>query len=363
MALDSPSKLLLVGPDHDRLVNLRSLLESSGLQVFLAHSAPSARDLLREYEFAATLVDETAMNEDDVRNAEEILTDKSTRKVPVIRLARSVSRHNLEQLLSPLVPVGELLFVNHKTEESIEEIRRSNKALQEYCWAVSHDLTEPLRGIQLYSQMLDQTLTVKMNEKERDAFARLCRNAQNMKILLDSLLQYVRASESSEIVSSRVDCNRVMETVVSLLQQTITESGGKVLWEELPVIEANEMLLTHILQNLVSNALKYRSDESPDVRITCELRRGGYLFAVRDNGIGIKAEYLEYVFKPLKRLNKHDSEGAGLGLALCRNAVQRLGGRIWADSDGKKGSVFYFTVAQASAKPIATPHIERAKTG
>lgn len=362
MSSPSPTKLLLVGPDHDRLVTVRSLLEPARLQVFVAHSASAARDLLREYDFAATLVDVTAMNEDDVRITEETLSKKSVQRVPVIRLDRSVSRQNLEQALSPILPLEGLLFAG-RADPTLEELRRSNKALQEYCWAVSHDLAEPLRAIQIYSQLLGQTLPVKMDDRESDSFAKLCKNAQNMKTLLDSLLQYVRAGESKEIDTGRVDCNCVMANVVSLLQQPIAESGGKITWEELPVIQASEMLMTHIFQNLVGNALKYKSAEPAVVHITCELRRSGYLFAVADNGIGIKSEYLEYVFKPLKRLNKRDSDGSGLGLALCRNAVERLGGRIWAESDGKAGSVFYFTIAQERSRHSVSPQMGRAQAG
>jgi light-regulated signal transduction histidine kinase (bacteriophytochrome) len=298
-----------------------SLLKSLGHQVYVAKSVMDALSLLQIRDFAAAIIDQRDTRENAIQAAEEI---------------RAASRDTRVVFFEPFAGA-----------EEIEQVHRSNDALREFCWALSHDLAQPIRGILLLSHYL-QSASSKLDEKERRSLEFLTRSAEEMRELVESLLEYVRCDIDASEDLQPVNLNRVMQKVAARLQYVVNENGGAIEWDTLPTVFSSEVLVTRVLQNLVGNALKYRSTEPPKVAVRCESEGDCEIVSVQDNGIGIGADYLEYIFEPLKRLNRKDSAGAGLGLALCRSAVRRLGGRIWAESDGSSGSTFRFTVPRRS---------------
>jgi PAS domain S-box-containing protein len=238
--------------------------------------------------------------------------------------------------------------INVELEKRVAErtldLTRSNEALRQFAWAASHDLQEPIRMVLSYTQWIAKSATSRLEASEAKMLQFVQDNATRMGTLLDALRQYIYISESGDQEIERVDCNAVVRTALSNLQGAIDEAGAGVECEPLPVIDSVEVLLLQLFQNLIGNAVKYRSSEPPQVRIFAELQDGAWVFSVKDNGIGIEPHSLEYIFGVFKRLHGKKYSGTGIGLAICKAAVDRLGGRIWAESQPGAGSNFYFAL-------------------
>ncbi len=233
--------------------------------------------------------------------------------------------------------------------KSNEALRQSNDDLNQFAYAASHDLQEPLRMVALYSEMLGKRYAGKL-DSEADQFIQfITSGAHRMEMLLKDLLAYSQAG-SSEGPTQPVDCTLVLEQVLFNLKTAIAENEAKITWEGLPVVEAHEFRLMQLFQNLVGNAIKYRRAEPPRIHISAEARESDWLFTVEDNGIGIRPEYAQQVFGIFKRLHGHTYPGTGIGLAICQRIVERYGGRIWVESTPEVGSKFCFTLPPAAVK-------------
>jgi len=166
-----------------------------------------------------------------------------------------------------------------------------------------------------------------------------------MELLVSDLLAYCQAAKKSDSPLESVSIDEVIETVKKNLATIIEESGAEILTSGLPVVRGNSVPLVHLFQNLVSNALKYRSDRKPVVKITATEEPGYWSFAVEDNGIGIAKEFQAQIFGIFKRLHdRTEYPGTGIGLAICQKIVERQGGRIWVESEPGRGSTFFFTL-------------------
>ena len=236
--------------------------------------------------------------------------------------------------------------INQELEKRVAErtieLTRSNEALRQFAWAASHDLQEPIRTVLSYSQWLSQSVTDELDEKQTIMLRFIEQHASRMHQLAGGLQQYIVASEAGKQAWTTVDCNAVLKTVLSTLQENIKESGAVIECDHLPVILSIEVLMVQLFKNLISNGIKYRSSETPRIHISSSRGEDGWVFSVRDNGLGIEPKYFEYIFGVFKRLHAVDHSGTGIGLAICKAAVERLGGRIWLESTPGSGSVFYF---------------------
>lgn len=248
--------------------------------------------------------------------------------------------------------------LERRVAERTADLSYSNEALRQFAWAASHDLQEPIRTVLSYSQWLNASGPTAAPEDRQRMLATIQEHAMRLHQLLGGLRQYIHVSELGatelrEASRTAVDCNAVMGQVTANLQGLIEESGASVEWNTLPSIFGIEILLIQLFQNLVSNAIKFRSADPPVVRISAETSGTNWIFSVRDNGIGIDPKYSEYVFGVFRRLNR--SGGAGMGLAICRAVIERLGGRIWVESAPGGGSVFCFSVPDRSGPREETP--------
>ncbi len=233
--------------------------------------------------------------------------------------------------------------------KSNEALRQSNDDLNQFAYAASHDLQEPLRMVALYSEMLGKRYAGKL-DREADQFIQfITSGAHRMEMLLKDLLAYSQAG-SSEGPTESVDVNVVIEQVLFNLKAAIAENQAQITWDGLPVVEAHEIRLMQLFQNLVGNAIKYRRQEAPQIHISAEERESDWLFTVQDNGIGIRPEYAQQVFGIFKRLHGHTYPGTGIGLAICQRIVERYGGRIWVESTPEVGSKFCFTLPPAAVR-------------
>ncbi|MBV9442763.1 MAG: hypothetical protein JO217_08725 [Acidobacteriaceae bacterium] len=226
---------------------------------------------------------------------------------------------------------------------------RSNDALRQFAWAASHDLQEPTRMVLAYSQWLKRSATGKLSDKERDMLVCVEENGRRLQALLGALREYIYISETGDEPWTTVDCNAIVETALANLEGVAAESKAIITCDHLPSIQSIKVLLVQLFQNLIGNAIKYKAEErTPEIAITSYVGAdGAQVFAVRDNGIGIEPQHREYVFDVFKRLHGHRYSGTGIGLAICKAAVERLGGKIWVESVPGHGSTFYFSLSES----------------
>jgi len=166
--------------------------------------------------------------------------------------------------------------------------------------------------------------------------------AQSMEQLIESLLRY--AQSENELSLTRVNVNAVIDGIVKSLDPLIRETKATITTEALPEVQADPVRVLQLFQNLIVNAINYRSSRPVRIRISAEAAGSDYRFAVSDNGVGIPREHFDRIFLPLQRLESKNVPGTGIGLALCRKIVERHGGRIWVESIVGEGSTFLFTL-------------------
>ncbi len=243
---------------------------------------------------------------------------------------------------------AELLLQSAKNayERQASELARSNADLEQFAYISSHDLQEPLRTIVSYLQLLENRYKNKI-DKEADEYLNFAVDgAKRMHILINDLLTYSRIGTTSKVFS-KVDFRKVIEIVLTNLDKTIHDCKARIVVEnEMPVVLADQMQITQLFQNLIENAIKYRTEGKPPlISISAKQKQENWIVAVSDNGIGIAKEYLERIFVIFQRLHTREKySGTGIGLALCKKITEHHKGTIWAESDGKSGSVFFFTI-------------------
>jgi PAS domain S-box-containing protein len=240
-----------------------------------------------------------------------------------------------------------------KAEEELEalnaELKRSNRDLQDFTHVVSHDLQEPLRKVHTFCEFLVEDCADQVSEEGRRHIERMQDAVLRMKQLIKHLLTLSRVDTRGAELRP-VDAGEVVASALETLDARVAEAGARVHVDDpLPRVFADAVQLRQLFENLVGNALKYRSTErEPEVRVAAEVDNGWATFSVRDNGIGIDRQYLKKIFGVFQRLHPRDRyEGTGVGLALCRKIVRRHGGRIHAESTPGEGSTFYFTLRRA----------------
>jgi signal transduction histidine kinase len=227
-----------------------------------------------------------------------------------------------------------------------EELARSNDDLQQFAYVASHDLSEPLRKVANFCQLLERQYGPQLDDRARQYIDFAVDGAKRMQRLISDLLALSRVGRTTEQFVA-VDLDDALDDALSTLNDVIAESGARVeRMTKLPVVPGDQSLLTSLFENLVGNAVKYRrEDVSPLVRIRAEHGETAWTISVEDNGIGIDAEYAERIFVVFQRLHLRDKYGGtGIGLALCRKIVEFHGGRIWlADVESEQGATFRFT--------------------
>ena len=225
-----------------------------------------------------------------------------------------------------------------------KELERVNRELEEFAYVASHDLQEPLRMVNIYSQMILRSLdggNAKLNqyaEFVREGVAR-------MEALIRDLLTYSRTVHKDALPVGSADLSASLTEALAILKDGIEASGAVVTTSALPMVCGETQQLSHVFQNLISNALKYhRQGVAPQIRISVESDGNQVVTAVRDNGIGFEQKYAEQIFGLFSRLHRDEYAGTGLGLAICHRIIERYGGRIWAEGRPGEGAIFFFSL-------------------
>jgi PAS domain S-box-containing protein len=229
--------------------------------------------------------------------------------------------------------------------EANAALTRSNADLQQFAYSASHDLQEPLRMVATYSEMLRREFGAKLGPSGDEYIGYTIRGALRMEQLLNDLRAYTLASTSGEEPTDNLDAGQILDKALANLEAAIMESGALITRADLPRVRIHEFQLEQLFQNLIGNAIRYRSSDIPRIHVAAERQGREWLFSVRDNGIGIDPQYKEQIFGLFKRLHSaSEYPGTGMGLAICQRIVERRGGRIWVESEPGRGSTFFFTI-------------------
>ncbi|MBY0503754.1 MAG: PAS domain S-box protein [Bryobacteraceae bacterium] len=229
---------------------------------------------------------------------------------------------------------------------SNESLRRSNTDLEQFAYAASHDLQEPLRMVALYTQLLGEEYSQQLDDGARFYIDQSKKGALRMEALLRDLLTYALVTTSAESTESRTDANVAVRDALQNLESLIVRTGASIPHSELPTVYIPAVRLIQLFQNLIGNSLKYRRESVPPEVLIAALPQGPdqWLFSVQDNGIGIPPQYIDQIFGIFKRIHGPDYEGTGIGLAICQRIVENAGGRIWVESEVNRGTTFFFTL-------------------
>jgi PAS domain S-box-containing protein len=265
-----------------------------------------------------------------------------------IALVRSVDGHPLYEV-AVFDDVTERKRAEAALNEAHQELKRSNAELEQFAYVASHDLQEPLRMVSSYTQLLMRRYGERLDGDAREFTAYIIDGAGRMKQLIEDLLAYSRVGTKGKEFKP-VPVESALRRAIVNLRAAIEESGAAVTYESLPVAQADDTQLAQLFQNLIGNALKFRSASVPRIHVSCVQKPAEYEIVVADNGIGIEAQYFERIFMVFQRLhNKGEYPGTGIGLAICKKVIERHGGRIWVESSPGEGSAFHFTLPKEGA--------------
>ncbi len=237
-------------------------------------------------------------------------------------------------------------FIINVTERkrAEEELKRSNKELEQFAYSVSHDLQEPLRSIVGFVQLLQLRYSDRLDEKGRQFIDRTVAAGQRMQTLINDLLSLSRVTINKEAFTS-TDLKQLIKTVLENTESTIQDHNATIVCADLPTLSVDPSQIQSLFQNLIANGIKYNKSSAPRIEIDCQPYDHGYEFIVKDNGIGISPEFYGQIFQVFQRLHTTEEyEGTGIGLAKCKKIVENHGGRIWVESHSGEGSTFHFTL-------------------
>ncbi len=244
-----------------------------------------------------------------------------------------------------------------KAEEALaqraEELARSNAELEQFAYVASHDLKEPLRMVTSYVTLLERRYKGRLDHKADKFIHYAVDGATRMQALINDLLKFFRVDTQHQPFQI-VDCERLVNQVLDNLTLAIEENKATVTYNSLPKVVAEPVQLGQVFQNLIDNAIRFRSELPPQVQITAKQTEKTWQFSVRDNGLGIEPKYSDRIFVVFKRLHtRANYPGNGIGLALCKKIVERHGGQIWVESQAGQGSTFCFTIPLPAEAPLA----------
>jgi PAS domain S-box-containing protein len=226
----------------------------------------------------------------------------------------------------------------------VRELARSNAALEQFAYAASHDLQEPLRTITSFVQLLARRCASVKDEESREFMTHILQSTVRMKALVDDLLEFGRV-DSSKRSYVPIDCNMIVRQVLDSVQESVRTAQARVTVRKLPMIAGDPVQIRQLFLNLIANAIKFRAERTPEIQISCRKQGSELVFSVQDNGIGIEKQFLDRIFVIFQRLHPRERyPGTGIGLPLCKRIVEAHGGRIWAESVPGEGSVFRFTL-------------------
>jgi signal transduction histidine kinase len=257
-------------------------------------------------------------------------------------------RFENDALIAELLATQRMIEQSHdelekRVAERTNELSQSNAELQRLAYVASHDLQEPLRNAANFALLLDARYRDRLDKDGREFLQIIVSGVKHMRTLVDDLLSHSRVGTAPQL--EPVDCAALMDKVLATFQAAIAENGVSVIRGPLPMVEADSRQLQQVFTNLLSNAIKFRGEEPLRVEVSAEARDKEWIFTVRDNGIGFAPRYADQVFEMFERLHSQaEYPGTGIGLAVCKKIVEGHHGRIWVDTEEKRGAAFSFAL-------------------
>ena len=266
-------------------------------------------------------------------------------------LARTVAMHDdsgeVCQWFGTSTDIDDLKRSREALVAREKELRRANGDLQQFAYSASHDLQEPIRTVAVYTQMLERRYGPQLEGDAKRFLGFVGASAKRMEKLVRDLLLYLESAHLEEGVSETIDSAEALQRAIANVGAALEETQAEVSNDHLPAVRIRTTHLEQIFQNLLSNSLKYRGTERPEIHVAAERQDHSWVFSVRDNGIGIDPLYKERIFGIFKRLHTADKySGTGIGLSICQRILERYGGRIWVDSELGRGSTFFFVIPE-----------------
>jgi len=255
-------------------------------------------------------------------------------------------------ILEVNVDITERRRIEEKLRVANQALARANEDLNQFAFAASHDLQEPLRMITIYSQLLLKSYRGQLDGEAATFTAVITEGTDRMLALLADLLAYTQLTGDTRGPAGSVDLNQVFQKALENCRAAIDETAATVTSDALPAVLGEESHFLQLFQNLISNALKYRGEVPPHIHVSAEKQNGLWRIAVKDNGVGIAPEYHKKIFGVFKRLHGRSIAGTGMGLAICQRVVERYGGRIWVESEPDHGATFYFTLPAVQTEVV-----------
>lgn len=247
-------------------------------------------------------------------------------------------------IMATVVDVSARKLTERSLQDTLDRLRASNSELEQFAYAASHDLQEPLRAISGCLQIIERRYREKLDAEADELIGHVVQGAARMKGLIDDMLSFSRVAHN-EVQFLPTDMEKILSFVLLNLKAAIAESGAEITHEALPVLKADPTQMTLLLQNLIANAIKFRGNAKPKIHLSAQRQRDGWKIGVHDNGIGIAPEFAERIFGMFKRLHTREAyPGSGIGLAICKKIAERHGGRLWVESVPKQGSSFFFAL-------------------
>ena len=247
---------------------------------------------------------------------------------------------------------AELKRAHNDLAQKADELQRSNAELEQFAYVASHDLQEPLRMVSSYTQLLGKRYGERFDGDAKEFMHYIVDGAARMKQLIEDLLAYSRVGTKGKEFKP-VSVEAPLKKAITNLHAAIAESSAAVTWDPLPTVDADEVQLAQLFQNLMGNALKFRGAAVPRLHVSAADQDGDWHITVADNGIGIEPQYYERIFMLFQRLHTMgEYPGTGIGLAICKKVVERHGGRIWVTSTPGEGSQFQFTLPHSTTERV-----------
>lgn len=267
---------------------------------------------------------------------------------------RRVQEQNREQALK-------LEIAEQKLADQTTELHRADYEIEQLAHALARDLQEPLRVVTSSTHLLAKNYGAKLDATAQEFTHNALDGAKRMHTLIGDVVAYARVATAQMKAFAKVDSDAVLRKSLDQLRDAIREKGAVVTHDKLPPIEADEALMTQVLQHLIGNAIKYCHNAVPRVHVSCAKDYGFWCFKVKDNGIGIDPEFTGKIFAIFERLHtSKEYPGTGMGLSVCKKIVEHHGGKIWVESQPGVGSTFCFTIP---FKPVAKPRPASARPG